>query len=254
MSRWWVVVLIACRGGEAKPLDPKQLVEALEQGDPDPLAALITGETTWDGVTANGALTVGTTTQRATIVAAGAAGKALVGDFKRVSFVWTDDRWTYVLSEHATGDFIYMLRFDEGHHLAHLTFSTPDRLRGPNGCSAAYSKLLDDGTILYGPKADATPAVAIIGALGGGTLPQELAGALACRGVASLVVPAGKATPADVHFVVAQRGDTVPTGHDAIIVDDVRPRPSRDSGPAILASAHLAPAVVDQVVTAVNRR
>jgi hypothetical protein len=264
MSRWWIVcvaVSVGChRGGTTPSASPAQraraAIEALERSNPDPLAELLTSETTWDGMTESDTLAVGVTTTRANIVAAGAAAKALAGDFRRVAFVWTEGDWIYVLSEHASGDFVYMVRFDANQRLAHLTFSTPDRLPSPSGCVAPFSRLLDDGTIFNGPTENATPTVAIVGTLGGhpkSPLPNDLASALACRGIASILVPDAmrlEKPPEGVKLVVAQRRDLalVPSGSEMILLDDTRPNLPRDSGRSVIASSHLAPAVVDQVV------
>ena len=231
-------------------------IEQLEEDNPDPLAELITPETTWDGESESGTLSVGVTTTRANIEAASAAAKALVGDFRRVAFVWSEGDWIYVVSEHAAGDFVYMVRFDANQRLAHLTFSTPDRLPAPSGCQSPYGQLLEDGTIFNGPTKDATPTIAIVGTLGGrpnSPLPNDLASALACRGVASILVPAAvqlEKPPDGLRLVVAHRRDLalVPPGLDTLILDETQPKPTRDSGRSILAASHLAPAVVERVI------
>ena len=256
---WWIVcvaVLVGCHRGETPPTAEQRArvaIEELERSNPDPLAELLTPETTWDGMTDADTMGVGVTTTRANIAAAGASAKALVGDFRRVAFVWTEGDWIYVLSEHASGDFVYMVRFDANQRLAHLTFSTPDRLPSPSGCVAPFSRLLDDGTIFNGPTENATPAVAIVGTLGGrpkNPLPNDLASALACRGIASILVPDAMRPPEGVKLVVAHRRDLarVPFGSDAILLDDTLPKLPRVSGRSVIASSHLAPAVVDQVV------
>lgn len=263
MLRWCitcVALLVGCHRNKTTPsASPEQrardAIEALEKSDPKQLADLLTPQTTWDGVNESGTMAIGTTTTRDNVVAAGTAANALVGDFRRIAFVWTAGDWIYVLSEHAGGDFVYMVRFDAKQRLAHLTFTTPDRLPSPTGCVSPHSRLLDDGTIFNGPTANAVPVVAIVGTLGGrpnGPLPNDLASALACRRIASILVPPTirlEKPPDGVRLVVAHRRDLALVQSfaiDTVLVDDMPP-PARDSGPSIIAASHLAPSVVDQV-------
>lgn len=153
------LVVFACRREEREPEPewqpaPKQsspevraraLIGTLERGDVAPLAALITHATTWDGVTATGGK-AGNSTTRAEIEMAGAAARDLVGAFRRIAFVWTERDYVYVLTEHASGDFVYMVSFDDTGHLGHLTFAPPHDLPSSSSCSPGAMRLFDDGS------------------------------------------------------------------------------------------------------------
>jgi hypothetical protein len=230
----------------------RALIEALVRGDSEPLAALITPESTWDGATATGAKAANFTTPE-DIAAAGRAPRELVGDFQRIGFVWTEGDYVFVLTEHAAGDFVFMVRFDAKQRLSHLTFTPPDELPR-SGCSAGASRLLDDGSIFVGPTQETVPSVAIVGTLGstGVYRSHDLAAGLSCKGIASILVPASKPfeQPApSVRLVVAHTRDgaLIPPGIEQLLFDQFLPKPNRESGRKVIDSSHVAQSVIDQV-------
>lgn len=230
----------------------RALIESLVRGDSEPLAALITPETTWDGATITGGKAANFTTPE-DIAAAGIAPRAFVGDFQRIGFVWTEGEYVYVLTEHAAGDFVFMVRFDAKRHLGHLTFTPPDQLPR-SGCRAGASRLLDDGSIFVGPTQETVPTVAIVGTLGGTGMSRlsDLAAGLSCHGIASILVPdakpLGQQAPS-VRLVVAHTGDRalMPPGIEQLLLEEVLPKPNRESGRKAIDSSHVAQSVIDQV-------
>jgi hypothetical protein len=230
----------------------RALIEALVRGDSEPLAALITPESTWDGVTMTGAKAANFTT-REDIVVAGMTPRELVGDFQRIGFVWTEADYVYVLTEHVAGDFIFMVRFDAKQRLGHLTFTPPDRLPRSD-CRAGAGRLLDDGSIFTGPTQETVPRVAIVGTLGGTGVSRlhDLAAGLSCHGIASILVPDSKpfGQPApSVRLVVAHTRDRalIPPGIEQLLLDQFLPKPNRESGRKVINSSHVAQSVIDQV-------
>jgi len=271
------LVVLACRREERLPSVPepeperqsaptqvspevraRALIDTLEHGDAGPLAALITSATTWDGVTATGGK-AGNSTTRAEIEMAGAAPRDLVGEFRRIAFVWTERDYVYVLAEHASGDFVYMVRFDDTGHLGHLTFAPPYDLPASSGCSPGAMQSFDDGSIFTGPTMETPSTIAIVGTLGGlpdRHLPRDLAIELSCKGIGSILVPPPRPyTPrVGIRFVIAHASDRalVPSGVAAIFLEDTLPKPKRDSGRSVIDSSHIAPSVVEQVAARVR--
>lgn len=263
--RWLVaIVMTGLLGCKSAPADREQLaramVEALETGDPEPMASRLTEATGRDGSTLTGTVLAANTVERADLVVAADVARALVGPFRRVGFVWTVSDYVLVTCEHATGDFVYMLGFDAKDQLSHITYATPDRLPASYGhdCGHYTSSQLRDGSIFTGPTADARPRVLIIGTFGQ-QHDVDLADALACRGIASLRhVPADRDRIAEISeaaLVVAHASDrpAVPATADALILDELLPKLPRDSGPHVIANAHVAESVIDQVVKRVKR-
>lgn len=146
-----ICLLFACSSPSPPKSDPipakpqpleraRALIEALERGDAEPLAALVTSETTWDGIAADGTYNVwaaGTTREH--IIAAGQSSRAHFGEFRRIAHVWQEGRFIHLISEHASGDFVFLVALDAADKLKHLGFLTRRRptsaATGPVGCS-----------------------------------------------------------------------------------------------------------------------
>lgn len=263
-----LLVVLGCRREPApndKPVEEgpepraRRLIEALERGDPEPLARLLSPETTWDGMTLDG-IKAANFTRPEDIAAAGKAARDLTGEFRRIGFVWTEGDNQYVHAEHAAGDFIFMVKIDDKGRLGHLTFTMPDMLPRTD-CSVGASSLGKDGTIFVGPSFDAVPVVAIVGSLGGADIRRlnDLAVGLSCKGVASLVVPEGRPLdkpPATIRFAVAHERDRalLPASVEPLVFDNFLPKPDRTSGRAVIDSSHVAQAVIDQIAARVEKR